>query len=142
VRFSRVLACVDGSVAGMAAADLAVDLAAEDGAQLDVIYVLEPAAGGELAAGLRRSGENNLQAVARSAQSRRVVVKTAFREGVPFEEILAEAARFQADVIVMGRVGQAGPGKKLLGSEAERVVEFAQSPVLIVPSEQTGTGFC
>lgn len=55
-------------------------------------------------------------------------------EGVPFEAILRDARERSADLIVMGRSGRTGTGRILAGSEAERVLEFTDRPVLIVPS--------
>jgi nucleotide-binding universal stress UspA family protein len=42
-------------------------------------------------------------------------------------------------MVIMGRTGRTGPGRALLGSEAERVLEFADRPVLIVPTLQAPT---
>jgi nucleotide-binding universal stress UspA family protein len=63
----------------------------------------------------------------------------ALLEGVPFDTILDDAREWKADVILMGRTGRTGPGRALLGSEAERVLEFTDRPVLIVPTLQVQT---
>ena len=60
----------------------------------------------------------------------------ALLEGVPFDVILEDARAWRADLIVMGRTGHTGPGGALLGSEAERVLEFSDRPVLIVPTNE------
>jgi len=52
--------------------------------------------------------------------------------GIPHEFILKEAAARGVDLIVMGKLGRRGIGHILLGSVAERVVEFSQIPVLLV----------
>ena len=54
------------------------------------------------------------------------------REGVPHEVILEEASSWGADLIVMGKLGRRGIAHILLGSVAERVIEFSEIPVLIV----------
>jgi nucleotide-binding universal stress UspA family protein len=53
--------------------------------------------------------------------------------GRPDSEIVARAAATHADLIVMGTHGRSGLAHALLGSVAERVVQHAPCPVLIVP---------
>src|SRR5215831_11541104 len=53
--------------------------------------------------------------------------------GRPDTEIVAHAEKTHADLVVMGTHGRSGIGHALLGSVAERVVQHARSPVLIVP---------
>jgi nucleotide-binding universal stress UspA family protein len=53
--------------------------------------------------------------------------------GRPDSEIVAHAEKTRADLIVMGTHGRSGIGHALLGSVAERVVQHARCPVLIVP---------
>lgn len=53
--------------------------------------------------------------------------------GRPDSEIVARAAATHADLIVMGTHGRSGLAHVLLGSVAERVVQHAPCPVLIVP---------
>jgi nucleotide-binding universal stress UspA family protein len=53
--------------------------------------------------------------------------------GRPDNEIVARAAATGADLIVMGTHGRSGLAHALLGSIAERVVQHAPCPVLIVP---------
>ena len=55
-------------------------------------------------------------------------------EGVPFLEILAKAADFAVDAIVMGKIGTRGKVEKLLfGSTAEKVLRGSNRPVLVLP---------
>jgi nucleotide-binding universal stress UspA family protein len=53
--------------------------------------------------------------------------------GRPDAEIVAQADKTAADLIVMGTHGRGGLGHAILGSVAERVVQHAHRPVLIVP---------
>ena len=62
---------------------------------------------------------------------------TAF--GEPFEQVLARADSLRPEFIVMGRTGRRGPGRALLGSEVERVLEFSDWPVIVVPEAATAT---
>lgn len=54
------------------------------------------------------------------------------------EEILLEAARTKADVIMMGTRGRSGLARALLGSVAEAVLRRAPVPVVVVPAAVLG----
>jgi nucleotide-binding universal stress UspA family protein len=51
-------------------------------------------------------------------------------EGSPSRKIMEMSKQF--DLIVMGTIGRTGVSKLLLGSVAEKVVRFADCPVLVV----------
>jgi nucleotide-binding universal stress UspA family protein len=138
VELRRLLVCVDGSRASLEAARYAIDLASTLHGRLRVIYVVErddvdglndPA----LVDRLRQSGLVTIARFAALAQSQGVEVEQSVLEGIPFQVILDDARRWKADLVLMGRTGRTGPGRALLGSEAERVLEFTDRPVLIVP---------
>jgi len=59
--------------------------------------------------------------------------ETATLVGRADREIVARARSTGADLIVMGTHGRSGLAHVLLGSNAERVVQHAPCPVLIVP---------
>ena len=59
--------------------------------------------------------------------------ETAMLVGRPDAEIVARATATGAELIVMGTHGRSGLAHALLGSVAERVVQHAPCPVLIVP---------
>lgn len=54
-------------------------------------------------------------------------------EGLPFQVILDEAKRLNADLIVMGSHGRTGFGELFMGSVAHKVLSKATIPVLVVP---------
>jgi nucleotide-binding universal stress UspA family protein len=54
------------------------------------------------------------------------------RVGSPFEEIVKASKEFSVDLIVIGSHGCAGLGRLLLGSTADRVLQYASCPVLVV----------
>jgi nucleotide-binding universal stress UspA family protein len=141
---ARILVCVDGSRASLEAARGCIDLAARWHSRMRAVYVVEREdidGGGEAVRveRLRRSGESFLARIVALGEERGLEVERAVLEGVPFEVILDDARRWKADLIVMGRMGRAGPGRALLGSEAERVLEFTDRPVLIVPTTEAAT---
>lgn len=137
----RLLVCIDGSVASLATARYAIDLAHTMQARLRAIYVIERDASDGLGDPrsmdqLRQSGFAIITRIAALARAQGVEVEPAVLEGIPFEVILEDARQWKADLVLMGRTGRTGPGRALLGSEAERVLEFTDRPVLIVPTTE------
>jgi nucleotide-binding universal stress UspA family protein len=140
----RLLVCVDGSRASLQAARVGIDLAKRWNSQLRAVYVVESAEldgspDADLTARLRESGRAILSRITDMGDEQGVKVVQALLEGIPFDVILDDARAWKADVIIMGRTGRTGPGRALLGSEAERVLEFTDRPVLIVPTLQGPT---
>jgi nucleotide-binding universal stress UspA family protein len=143
MQLQRLLVCVDGSVASLATARYAIDLAHTMHGTLRAIYVVERDDGDGVSDArsmdqLRQSGMAIITRVVGLARAQGVEVEAAVLEGIPFEVILEDARRWKADLVLMGRTGRTGPGRALLGSEAERVLEFTDRPVLIVPATEAG----
>jgi nucleotide-binding universal stress UspA family protein len=142
----RLLLCVDGSRAALAAARLALDMIRRHGGSLRAICVvdLEPplagvGAGQAIPAGLRAERERDAHAVLAHvmamAKAQGVVVETVLAEGDPARRLLEEAATWHPDLILLGRVGRHGPGSRVLGGHAARVLEFSEWPVVVVPGD-------
>ena len=55
------------------------------------------------------------------------------RYGEPAQEILQEARRWPADLVVIGRGPEPGVGGPYVGRETRIVLEYAEQPVLVVP---------
>ena len=53
-------------------------------------------------------------------------------KGRPFEQIVNITKSFDIDLVVMGTYGRRGAERILIGSVAERVIEYAPCPVLVV----------
>jgi universal stress protein A len=73
-----------------------------------------------------------------------VKVEAYLRVGFPFDEIVQMANYLDVDLIIVGSHGYTGMTRLLLGSTAERVVERAPCPVLVVKERRrqlkTGQG--
>jgi hypothetical protein len=54
------------------------------------------------------------------------------RSGLPWREIVDEARRMTADLIVVGTHARTGAARLLLGSQGEEVLRHAPCPVLVV----------
>jgi nucleotide-binding universal stress UspA family protein len=134
-QFLRILVPHDFSESADAALELAVDLAAAQGARLDVLHVVEPFhPPPEVVAWLRDEQQIGPhlkrleEVVAARVGRRRVPFQCKVVVGYPVDAIL-EAAR-DADLIVMATLGRTGLPHLLIGSVAERVVRHATQPVL------------
>ncbi len=149
--FRRLLVPTDGSDASVAAARLAFRVAGAFGATVDLLFVIDML----LCEELRRFDQRELEDVRRElldhgeryvsvlreeAERLDLVAETEIRRGDPFEEIVARARDTGADLIVMGHVGRRARARVLLGSVAERVLEFAPCPVMVVKHEPPGPG--
>lgn len=144
--FRHLLVPTDGSDASVAAARLAFRLARACEAHVDVLYVIDPRLceelrrfdRRELAAiehELRAHGQTCVEVLREEGERLGLRVDTEVRGGDPFEEIVALARDHGVDLIVLGHVGRRPRARVLLGSVAERVLEYADCPVLVVKHE-------
>jgi nucleotide-binding universal stress UspA family protein len=144
--FTSILVPTDGSEYSVAAGRLAIDMAAFYDACLTFVYVVDEAMTEELACASQKTcqevrrelvenGQRYLDYLAKLAQRRGLAAQKVLREGTPHIEIVNEARRQAADLIVMGQVGRRGPRRILIGSVAERVLEYAACPVLITKKQ-------
>ncbi|HEX6901959.1 MAG TPA: universal stress protein [Thermoanaerobaculia bacterium] len=76
--------------------------------------------------------ERRLYEMAQPLQREGLSVETVARDGDPAHVIADEAQRRGADLIAMGTHGHSGLRHLLLGSTAERVVEYAPCPVMTI----------
>lgn len=147
--FRHVLVPTDGSDASVAAARLTYRIARIFDAKVDLLFVIDLL----LCEELRRFDQRELEEIQRELleQGERVVgvlrdegerqgltVVSTVRRGDPFEEIVDMAQKREVDLIVMGHVGRRPRARVLLGSVAERVLEFAPCPVMVVKHEDEG----
>jgi nucleotide-binding universal stress UspA family protein len=95
-----------------------------------------PEASTALGEELRRDARAVLARVGAMAAAKGVDAETVLAEGDPARRLLEEAAAWQPDLILLGRLGRHGPGSRVLGGQAARVLEFSEWPVVVVP----GTG--
>ncbi len=139
----RFLVAVDDSPAALAAAGAAVDLAQRTGATLRFVHVLQD---GELVRSLAgaaprgplqerrgRGVASLLEHVAGQARGAGVDADTASLEGDPAQLLLAQARAWQADLLVLGRSDVRGAGRAYVGATTRHVLEFSETPVLVVP---------
>lgn len=144
--FRHLLVPTDGSDAAVAAARLAFRVARAFGAHVDLLYVIDLLLCEELRrfdkreleeirAELLEQGERTIHVLRKEGERMGLSVAGEVRRGDPFEEIVGHARVRGTDLIVMGHVGRRVRTKVLLGSVAERVLEFAPCPVMVVKHE-------
>ncbi len=145
--YDRILAAVDGSGPSTRAYREALRLASDQHAALKVAHVIDLgvalAPWAEMAfinydtmdAALRESGARILDAALAEARTAGIAAESVMLEtdvDDPAAEILAEADRWGAGLIVMGTHGRHGLAHLILGSVAEGVIRRATVPVLLL----------
>jgi universal stress protein A len=137
----RILVTADFSPASLAAVRCARALAAERGAELTVLNVVEPfhADWKMDTSGRQRHDRAEavraLAALAAAELSGLENVRTELRPGEPAEAIVEFARVTRADLLVIATRGRTGLSRALLGSVAEGVVRRAPCAVLVVRAE-------
>jgi nucleotide-binding universal stress UspA family protein len=141
--YKRLFVADDGSEPGAAALNEAIGLAKSEGSELRVVFIVyHPRTFGHpivnLAAveeALQAEGQTVLDRAAAQAQAAGVTASTALvaaaREPIA-ATLLAEAANWNADLIVMGTHGRRGIGRAVIGSVAENLLRTTPLPVLLV----------
>jgi nucleotide-binding universal stress UspA family protein len=79
-----------------------------------------------------QEARENLKEFESQLLDRGIKVKAYLRVGCPFQEIVQMANHLAVDLIIIGSHGCTGLKHLLLGSTAERVVEHARCPVLVL----------
>ncbi|HKL29865.1 MAG TPA: universal stress protein [Natrialbaceae archaeon] len=139
--YERILVPTDGSEEVEQAITYAIDLAAEQGATIHAVYVINTATYGSLPMETSWEGISDMftdegdRAIARVeelAAEAGVPVEGALLEGTPSREIVRYAEKRDCDLVVIGTHGRGGIDRLLLGSVAERVVRTSPVPVLSI----------
>lgn len=156
--YKRLVVAVDGSPTSNAGLAEAIRVAAESAGTLRLIHVVDELSfamamggnawgyAGDMLGALRSAGQQVLTNGVAQAKAAGVAAESVLFDsfaGTVQEMILAEAARWKADLIVMGTHGRRGLGRMVLGSSAEQVLRHATVPVLLVreqPAAQPATG--
>lgn len=139
----HVLFATDFSPASRAALDLLERLSRERSWNVTVQHVLEPtlsAASGAVAGSWREMNRRGvaavaeLQAVADRLRGTGVSAAERLDAGDPFIRVLRRAREEEADLLVLGTRGPAGPARLFLGSVSSKLVRASRCPLLVVPA--------
>ena len=137
-----LLFATDFSKGSARACDLARSLADTCGASLTLLHVINEFSDRnarkvsaevyeKLAAEVEKNAVEDMQAF-RDRYFKDMPVTTEIALGKSHEEIIRQAKKIGADLILMGTQGRAGIEKMLMGSTAEKVVRSSPIPVLTV----------
>ena len=171
VTYSHLLVPVDFSEHSKRTIEYATQLAGFTGGTLHVLHVCQPiesragfyrpqrllrsseaiSVEHELVKNLletaRREANEQLSLITQQMIAKGLKAQPVLRVGNPDEEIVRVAKELEADLIVIGSHGYRGRGigRLLLGSTAERVVQYASCAVLVVkgaPVDQPAASDC
>jgi nucleotide-binding universal stress UspA family protein len=143
--YRKILVPVDGSATSLRGLSEAIDLAKRERARICLVHVLDEffvLAAPETAVysdrvieTLQRGGRRVLDKAAARVRAAGLQVSSVMPEtvgGRAGDEIVRQAKKLKADLIVLGTHGRRGIKRLALGSDAEQVVRNAPVPVLVV----------
>jgi len=138
IMYDHIVIPIDGSDEAKGAARRGLELARTFDATVDVLHVIEGAAlrlatSADEKRRLLERGDKFLTEIEEIATEFGQPISTELAEGKPGTQISEYAANQNATLIVVGRQGMTGLGKRLLGGVTEQVLHHATTPVLVVP---------
>lgn len=147
VTIRKILLPIDFSEPSKSALAYAVPFAKHFGAELLLIYVVEPAlypadfSFGQVAIPdvereLRQRGNEELKELVETYVRGTVPARIKVATGKPFLEIIKTARDEKMDMIIIASHGHTGVEHLLFGSTAEKVVRKAACPVLVLRPEE------
>ena len=137
--FAKILHANDGSAPAFKALELALALAQQNRSELHLVSVMEIDYMPEFVEDIRqetgraaRRFHGVLQRTHALAERSEVGLLTHILTGHPVRDIVKLAAEIEADLLVIGATGHSALYERMIGSRADRIVQLAQCPVLVV----------
>jgi nucleotide-binding universal stress UspA family protein len=137
--FKRILHANDGSEHAFKALALALNVADQNHAELHMVSVEEISYVPDSIEEIREekgSAARRFHAVIRRANAmadaRNIKLKTHILTGHPVRDIVNLAKALDADLLVIGATGHSAFYERMIGSRADRLVQLAPCPVLVV----------
>jgi nucleotide-binding universal stress UspA family protein len=137
--FTKILHANDGSEHAFNALELALALAKQNRSELHMVSVLEIDYAPEFIEEVReetgtaaRRFHKVLQRAREMAEKSGVKLNTHVVSGHPVRDVVRLAAELKADLLVIGATGHSALYERMIGSRADRMVQLAQCPVLVV----------
>ena len=139
--YDRLVIAIDGSDEAQYAARRGLELARVFDATVYALHVVEQKAlrlteTADEKTRLRELGAAILDDIEALASELEYPVTTKLAEGKPAVQISEYADEQDADLIVIGRQGMTGLGKRLLGGVTEQLLHQSDIPVFVVPDEE------
>jgi len=139
--YKRILVPLDGSDLSESALPYARQLANAFKASVNLIYAVPTDIGEEIPAQITNEATQEAEEyLKRIADSLPTDLRPGYRvkKGHPAEVIVDEAACQQETLVVMATRGHSGLKRWMLGSVAYKVVQAAETPVLLIPAGAKG----
>jgi nucleotide-binding universal stress UspA family protein len=137
----KILIPTDGSDYSLRAAEYGISIAKMMKAEIMVVYVMDTVVLDQIAKAsereavekeLNQDGQQYINYILNLAKKENVKAASLLAKGRPVEQIVNLAKGLGMNLIVMGTYGRRGAERILIGNVAERVIEYAPCPVLVV----------
>jgi nucleotide-binding universal stress UspA family protein len=137
--FKKILHANDGSDHAFKALSFALDIAKQNKAELHMVSVEEIPYMPEYIEEIReekgtaaRRYHVVIQRATAMAQERHVKLNPHVLAGHPVRDIIELARELKADLLVIGATGHSALYERMIGSRADRLVQLAPCPVLVI----------
>lgn len=137
--FKKILHANDGSDHAFKALSFALEIAKQNGAELHMVSVEELPYVPEFAEEVReekgtaaRRFHAVIQRAKAMADDQHLKLQTHVLAGHPVRDIVELAAELKADLLVIGATGHSAFYERMIGSRADRLVQLAPCPVLVI----------
>ncbi len=137
--FTKILHANDGSDQAFTALLLAINVAKQNGAELHMVCVEEIPSMPEYIEEIRettaiaaRRFHNVLQKARATAEQSQMTIQTQVLNGHPVRIVVELAKELGADLLVIGATGRSALYERMIGSRADRIIQLAPCPVLVV----------
>jgi len=139
IGWKKIVLATDGSKYSTLAANRAISFAKSYGGELRIVSVVDVpsefyAEAPQAVDDLVKKAKGFVADVKKQANAEGVKAETFVGESEAFEAITNLAKEQKADMIVIGSHGRTGLRRLLMGSVAEKVIGYANCPVLVVKS--------
>ena len=149
--YQRILVPIDGSSTAERGLTEAIRLARLTGGRLRLVHVIDELSfaltmdayagyAGDWLKELRSDATKLLEAARTKAAEEKVeadIVLLDNFKGTVHDQVIAEAAASQAELIVIGTHGRRGLGRWVMGSSAEHILRMSPVPVLLVRAPES-----
>jgi nucleotide-binding universal stress UspA family protein len=137
--FSKILHANDGSEHAFQALSLALAIARQNNSELHMISVEEIDYMPEFIEEVRQEAGTAarrfhavLQRARAMAEQQQVKLQTHVVAGHPVRDVVQLATDLKAELLVIGATGHSALYERMIGSRADRIVQLAPCPVLVV----------
>jgi nucleotide-binding universal stress UspA family protein len=142
--FRTILHANDGSEHAFRALSLALGIAQDNKAELHMVSVAEVDYMPGLVEDVReetttaaRRFHTVLRRAREMAEAKGIALRTHVIAGHPVRDIVELARELKADLLVIGGSGHSALYERMIGSRADRIVQLAPCPVLVVKGPRT-----